>query len=353
MKYPQLTPFAAILPQLDDFSCIIDVRSPAEFAEDHIPTAINCPVLDNEERILVGTTYKQVGSFEAKKIGAALTAKNIATHLQTQFAHQGKNWRPLVYCWRGGNRSGSLAHVLAKIGWPVAQLDGGYKDYRRYINAELPALAERMQWRVICGTTGSGKSRLLRALAELGAQVLDLEKLAVHRGSVLGHLPAQAQPSQKLFESEIWQTLRHFDPSQPVFIESESKKVGNLRVPASIIDTMRNAPVITLSLSQKERVALLMEDYAHFVAKPATLNQQLSFLATLHGYEKIHGWQDLVKEGKLVELVQSLLEHHYDPSYQRAIERNFVQMKEAKTVVQQGISEAAFKETAQALLKAI
>lgn len=350
MKYPQLKRFADLLPELDAFSSIIDVRSQSEFAEDHIPGAINCPVLDDQERILVGTTYKQIGSFEAKKIGASLTAKNLALHLEQQFLHHEKTWRPLVYCWRGGNRSGSLAHILAKIGWPVAQIDGGYKDYRRYINAELPNLAATMQWRVVCGTTGSGKSRLLHALAEQGAQVLDLESLAAHRGSVLGHLPAQAQPTQKMFESLIWQTLRHFDSNKPVFIESESKKVGNLRVPANIIDTMRTAPCIALSLNRIDRVALLLEDYAHFVATPDLLNQQLACLTSLHGREKIQAWQDLANAGKMEELVQSLLENHYDPTYMRAIDRNFKQMKNALSITQEGITQEAFASTAVDIL---
>jgi tRNA 2-selenouridine synthase len=350
MKYPQLKCFADVLPDLDNFSTIIDVRSQDEFAEDHIPNAINCPVLDNQERILVGTTYKQISSFQAKKIGASLTAKNIAHHLDTQFSQHEKEWRPLVYCWRGGNRSGSLAHVLAKIGWPVVQIDGGYKDYRRYINAELPILAAQIQWRVICGTTGSGKSRLLQALSKQGAQVLDLESLAAHRGSVLGNLPTQAQPTQKMFESHIWQTLRHFDLNQPVYIESESKKVGNLRVPPAIIDTMRTSPCVALTLSQTERIALLLEDYAHFVATPEILNQQLDCLTSLHSKEKIQSWKDLSNQGKMKELVQILLEHHYDPTYLRAIDRNFSQMKSAQSIFQEGITEEAFATTAKKIL---
>lgn len=350
MKYPQLKCFADVLPDLDRFSTIIDVRSQDEFAEDHIPNAINCPVLNNQERILVGTTYKQIGSFEAKKIGASLTAKNIAYHLETQFSHHKKDWRPLVYCWRGGNRSGSLAHVLAKIGWAVVQIDGGYKDYRRYINAELPALAAQIQWRVICGTTGSGKSRLLHALSKQGAQVLDLESLAAHRGSVLGNLPTQAQPTQKMFESQIWHILRHFNLSQPVYIESESKKVGNLRVPPAIIDTMRSSPCLALTLSQVERIELLLEDYAHFIATPEILNQQLDCLTSLHGNEKIQSWKDLSSKGQMKELVQILLEHHYDPTYLRAIDRNFSQMKSAQSIFQEGITEEAFATTAKKIL---
>ena len=193
MKYPALINFMHILPQLDQFDCIIDARSESEFALDHIPGAINCPVLNDEERIRVGTMYTQVNAFEAKKVGAALVAKNIARHIETHWIDKPRDWKPLIYCWRGGNRSGALAHILAKIGWPAIQLDGGYKAYRAHVSSALldePAA----QFKVICGTTGSGKSRLLEVLDSIGAQVLDLEQLAAHRGSVLGHLPSQPQP---------------------------------------------------------------------------------------------------------------------------------------------------------------
>jgi tRNA 2-selenouridine synthase len=200
MKYPAVLNFETILPTLDEFDTIIDARSESEFALDHLPGAINCPVLDDAQRILVGTTYKQVGSFEAKRMGAPIVAANIARHIDTLFADKPRDWKPLVYCWRGGNRSGSMALIFAKIGWPVVQLEGGYKAYPQPRGGALeqpPAL----DLRVVCGTTGSGKTRLLHALEAAGAQVLDLEGLAVHRGSLLGHLPGEPQPSQKTFET--------------------------------------------------------------------------------------------------------------------------------------------------------
>lgn len=220
---------------LDSFDTIIDVRSPSEFAEDHVPGAINCPVLSDEERVRVGTIYKQVNAFEAKKIGAALVARNIAEHIEAQFLDKPRNWKPLIYCWRGGNRSGAMAHILSQIGWHVQKLDGGYKKYRGEVNRALAAWPPRFTFQVVCGMTGSGKTRLLQVLESVGAQVLDLEKLAAHRGSVLGGLPSESQPSQKAFETRIWQLLRGFNPAQPVFVESESKKVGNLRVPEALM----------------------------------------------------------------------------------------------------------------------
>ena len=351
MKYPELSTFSELLPRLAEFNTIIDVRSPSEFAEDHIPGAINCPVLDDLERIKVGTMYKQINAFEAKKVGAALVAKNIARHIEQHFLDKPKEWKPLVYCWRGGNRSGSMAHILAKIGWPVVQLDGGYKDYRHHVNASLPNMAPLVQWRVICGTTGSGKTRLLQTLANQGAQILDLEELAAHRGSVLGHLPSQAQPSQKMFESRIWQALRKFNFERPVFVESESKKVGNLRVPDDIINTMRASPCITLELPLERRVALLMEEYSHFVTDPDALNNRLDCLVNLYGREKIQVWKDLANQENMLALVTELLEKHYDPAYLKSISKNFPNSSNALNLTQEGISYPDFEGSAKEILR--
>lgn len=346
-KYPALLPFAELLPTLEQFDAIIDARSPSEFALDHIPGAINCPVLDDDERHRVGTMYRQIGSFEAKKIGAALIAHNIARHIETQFIDKPQDWKPLIYCWRGGNRSGAMALILARIGWPAVQLDGGYKEYRRYVNNELAELPSRFTFQVICGPTGSGKSRLLQTLARNGAQVLDLEKLASHRGSVLGNLPSEAQPSQKKFESDIWQTLRQFDPQRIIYIESESKKVGDLRVPDTLIESMRKSKCIALNLSHDNRIKLLMQDYSHFLNDPTLLNTQLACLVQLHGREKIALWQAMASNQEMEKLVGELLRDHYDPAYSRSIERNFVHVKHAQQINLSGLSDAEFNAAAE------
>ncbi len=348
MKYPALLGCAEVLPNLGEYDAIIDVRSPAEFALDHIPGAMNCPVLDNEERIQVGTLYKQVSPFEAKKVGAALVSKNIGRHIEENFLKMPKEWKPLIYCWRGGNRSGSMALVMAKIGWPSVQLEGGYKGFRAQVNADLLKTPE-FDFRVICGTTGSGKSRLLEVLAGIGAQVLDLEQLAAHRGSVLGNLPSQPQPSQKMFETMIWDKLRKFDPAKPVFVESESKKVGMLRVPDGLMDKMRSSSCISLNLSRPNRVRLLIEDYEHFTNDPAHLNAQLDFLVQLHGRDKIEAWHDMANSGRMPELVDELLVAHYDPAYLRSIDRNFIQFGQAQQVELGDIGPADFLAAAKAL----
>ena len=348
-KYPSQMSFADALPQIDAFDAIIDVRSPAEFAEDHLPGAINCPVLDDQERIRIGTLYKQVNAFEAKKAGAALVSRNIGNHIETRFMDKPRDWKPLVYCWRGGNRSGAMAHVLARIGWHAVQLDGGYKEFRRHINGALTTLPGQFRYRVICGTTGSGKSRLLQTLAVAGAQVLDLELLAAHRGSVLGHLPNEPQPSQKMFETRVWQALRGFDPAREVFIESESKKVGNLRVPDALMDAMRAAPCVALELPDAARVALLMADYAHFVDSPQALNRQLDCLTTLYGAAPIKRWQEMAASGAMEPLVSELLVQHYDPAYRRSIARNFSQFGSARLLQIPAFSDAAFAAAAAVL----
>jgi tRNA 2-selenouridine synthase len=349
MKYPALLSINEILPQLQQFDAIIDVRSPAEFAEDHVPGAINCPVLDNEQRVRVGTMYKQESAFEAKKLGAALVAKNIAQHIETQFLSKPHGWKPLVYCWRGGNRSGAMAHILARIGWPVTQLEGGYKAYRSSLVAEMAVLPQTLRFQVLCGPTGSGKSRLLRELAAQGAQVLDLEELAAHRGSVLGDLPTAPQPSQKMFESRIWGLLRNFRPDQPIFVEAESKKVGKLRVPDALMEQMRASPCTMLELSIAHRVQLLMQEYAHFVSEPAQLNRQLDFLTHLHGRARIAQWHELALSGQLPELVEDLLRTHYDPGYLQSMRRNFSRFPEAALLPLSDISDARFQQAAAQL----
>ena len=313
----------AAMAQLDEFDDIIDVRSPAEYAEDHIPGAQSAPVLSDEERVRIGTLHKQSSAFDAKKAGAALVARNIAQHLDEKFATRPKAWRPLIYCWRGGQRSGAMTEVLQRIGWRAAQLDGGYKAYRRAVIDQLDALPARFSFRIVCGVTGSGKSRLLRALAAEGAQVLDLEELAQHRGSVLGNLPGAPQPSQKMFESLVLSALGRFDPAQPVFVEAESKKVGDVRVPDVLMDAMRASPCLRVEMDLPLRVELLKDEYAHFLQDPALLGVQLDCLTTLYGRERIGAWKELAHGGAWDELVQRLLKEHYDPAYLRGMGRNY------------------------------
>ena len=297
-----------------DFDALIDVRSPAEFAEDHLPGAVNWPVLDDDERARVGTIYKQVSTFEARKVGAALVSRRIADTLERFVADKPKDWRPLVYCWRGGQRSGSLSLVLAQVGFKTRQLQGGYKAFRAAVREQLAERCAQLDLRVIGGRTGSGKTRLLGALAHIGAQVLDLEDLAAHRGSVLGGLPDRAQPSQKLFETLLWQALARIDPALPVFIESESRRIGQRQVPDALLARMQTSPRrIQIDMPLPGRIGLLMEDYAEFVQHPEQLCERLLPLVELRGRAVVMHWQALAREGQWHLLLSELLEQHYDP----------------------------------------
>ncbi|NUZ05047.1 tRNA 2-selenouridine(34) synthase MnmH [Piscinibacter koreensis] len=311
------------LARLASFDTIIDARSPGEFAIDRIPGAVNWPSLDDAERALVGTEYKQVSAFDARKRGAALVARNIARHIEREVFDKPRDWKPLVYCWRGGQRSGALSTVLGQIGFQVAMLDGGYREYRRAVLAELDQRMPNFDFRVVCGTTGSGKSRLLGELARQGRQVLDLEALAEHRGSVLGLVPGHPQPSQKAFDSRLWFALRGLDPARPVFVESESKKIGDVRVPETLIARMRDAPCVLLNLDVDARVALLLEDYAFFVADTGAFCERLNALRPLRGNATIDAWQDAARVGQHAEVVRALLVEHYDPIYLQSMRRNF------------------------------
>ena len=339
---------AEAVAQLGAFDTIVDVRSPSEFALDHLPGAVNCPVLDDEERATVGTMHKVDSAFAAKRFGAALVARNIARHLEGELAGKPRHWRPLVYCWRGGQRSGAMVHVLTAIGWPARQLEGGYRAFRRHVVAELEQLPQRLRMRIVCGPTGSGKSRLLRHLAACGAQVLDLEEIARHRGSVLGALP-QPQPSQKNFETQLWSALHAFDPRRPVFVESESRKVGQLRLPDALIEHMRASECVQLQLPTEARVRLLRDEYAHFEADGAALMRQLDCLAGLHGRERVDAWKALACGHRWEEMVRRLLEEHYDPAYQRSINRNFQRAASAIPVTLDSEAEACFARAAAAL----
>ncbi len=334
------------MADLASFSAIIDARSPSEFAEDHLPGALNWPSLDDEERQVIGTLYKQVNPFEARKRGAAIAARNIAGHIEQHLLDAPKTWAPLVYCWRGGKRSGSLALVLDQIGFRVHLIEGGYKAFRTAVLAELPELTRRYSFQVVCGPTGSGKTRLLAALEQAGAQVLDLEALANHRSSVLGVIPGLVQPSQKHFDTLVWQTLRRFDAGRPVFVESESKKVGNVAIHDALMQAIRAAPCLDLRLPLDQRVTLLLADYDYFVHDRELFCERLKALTELRGKAVVDKWQALVHAGHTEQVVHELLEHHYDPGYAQSIRRNFTQYEAALPVTASDCGETTFARLA-------
>jgi len=353
MSVSQAPAFAggvANVAQLADFDEVIDVRSPAEFAEDRLPRAINCPVLDNLQRAHVGTLYKQESPFAAKKLGAVLVARNIAEHIEQRFLDRPRDWRPLVYCWRGGQRSGAFSHILRQIGWDAQRLEGGYKAWRRHVLDQLATVPQRLRYCVIGGATGSGKSRLLEALALEGAQVLHLEAIAEHKGSVLGGLSRASQPSQKMFESRLFLALAGFSPEQPVFVEAESRRIGQLQLPDALLEMIRASPGLHIDATTSARIDFLLRDYDYFLADPLWLIEKLRHLQGLQSQETISRWVDLVTARDFRVLVGELLELHYDPLYQRSQARNYLAFKTAVGLSTGDLSPAGIARLARQIL---
>jgi tRNA 2-selenouridine synthase len=344
---------ADAVAHLDQFDTLIDARSPAEYAEDHLPEALNWPVLDDDERRAVGTEYKQVSALEARKRGAALVARNIAEHIETRVIDKPRNWRPLVYCWRGGQRSGTLAWFLGQIGFRTQVVQGGYKAFRHLVMAQLQDLPARLDLRVVCGRTGSGKTRLLQALRGAGAQVLDLEDLACHRGSVLGSVPGRPQPSQKAFDTAVWNELRRFDAARPVFVESESKKIGRLQVPETLIERMRSTSrCVHVEMPDEARLQLLLQDYDFFVRDVEPFCEKLNALVELRGRQQIARWQADARAGRVAEVFLELMHKHYDPGYTKSMQRSFAGFDAAQRLHLQDGSEPSLAAAAQQLLDA-
>ena len=298
------------------FDTIIDARAPAEFAEDHVPGAISLPVLNDEERARVGTIYKQVSPFTARKLGAALVSRNVASHLEGPLADKPGGWQPLVYCWRGGQRSGSFATILAQIGWRVETLAGGYKSFRALVVKQVYDTPVVPRIVVLDGNTGTAKTEILNHLPALGVQVMDLEGLARHRGSLFGHMPG-GQPSQKAFETAIAMALVQADPHRPLVVEAESAKVGDLRLPPKLWAAMCQAPRVFIEAGLDQRARYLTRAYADIVADGVRLAEVIGLLRHAQPREVIEGWTALAASGQFEALAHDLMQAHYDPRYDK------------------------------------
>lgn len=337
------------LADLPAFTEVIDARSPGEFAADHIPGAINCPVLDDDERRVVGTTYVQVSAFEARKIGGAMVARNIARHLEARFRDKPREWRPLVYCWRGGLRSSSFVTWLRLVGWDAQQLQGGYKAWRTHVIQVIATRMPGLRMRVLCGPTGSAKTALLQALSHRGEQVLDLEDLAAHRGSVLGDMPGRTQPTQKAFETALAQKLLSFDPARVVWVEAESRRIGRVTLPDALLNRIRSADVVEIQAPLAARLARLLEDYAWLGDDPDGLTRKLGTLREVVPRETLSQWQGWALQRRLPELFAALIELHYDPLYARSQRRHLRGMAQAVRVEVPELSAQALAEVAAGL----
>ncbi|MBV1861240.1 MAG: tRNA 2-selenouridine(34) synthase MnmH [Nannocystaceae bacterium] len=329
---------------LGAFDEVIDVRSPSEFAEDHVPGAVNLPVLDDAQRVEVGTRYKQVSAFEARRLGAGYISKNIGRHLADHLSGKPQTYAPLLYCWRGGQRSQSMAHILERVGWPVSLLTQGYKTYRRLVRTELEVLPGRYRYQVLAGYTGTGKTKILHALAERGEQVFDLEGLANHQGSLLGEPPEGQNVSQKWFESRLWDALRGFDPARPVWTEAESAKIGEVSLPKHVLHAVRGGKTFEIVAHRNERARFLSSGYRWWRENPDVLMAKLQRLTDRYGQAEIERWQALADARDWTGFVGRVLEMHYDPAYARSRGKNYAEPSaqvQVESLLERGAQDAA------------
>lgn len=332
------------------FDTVIDVRSPAEFAADHMPGAINLPALSNDQRAEVGTIYKQVSAFKARKLGAALVARNVADHVGGSLAEKDGSWQPLVYCWRGGQRSGSFTIILQQIGWRADTVEGGYMTWRRLVNKALYDTPITQRIILLDGNTGTAKTALLAKLAERGVQTIDLEGLAGHRGSLLGRT-AGGQPDQKGFESALATALANMDPTRPVILEAESSKIGRINLPKQLWSAMIAAPRIMISAPISARAAFLETAYADVISDPIDLEKRLEPLRNIRGHAVVDGWIKLMNAGDFRALAAALMEQHYDAAYakSRAVDEHEI----IADLTSETLDEAGQNTLVAAILKVI
>lgn len=324
------------------FDTIIDVRSPLEYEEDHIIGSINCPVLNDQERIIVGTIYKKESTFKAKIIGSSLTARNIAKHIEEKFINQQGSWQPLVYCWRGGQRSKAFSIILSEVGWRTCQLEGGYKKYRNEVINFLNRIGSKLKIILISGKTGSAKTKILQNIKLQGGQILDLENLANHKGSLLGKIPGLKQPSQKLFESKLYHQIKQLDLRKNVYIEAESSKIGNIHIPKTIWAKMIVSPRIEIEADLELRSSFLLKDYRYMCENPELIKPIIYGLKNRLSKKLINDWLELITKKLWLDLTKSFLENHYDPSYSSNTiknDRKVIKKIQAKSFSKQEISK--------------
>ena len=327
---------------------VIDVRSPAEFAKDHLPGAINLPALSNDQRAEVGTLYKQVSAFDARKLGAGMVVRNVADHIDGPLRAKDGAWRPLVYCWRGGQRSGVFCMLLSEIGWRAETIKGGYTSFRRMVKSYLYDEPLPHRFVLLDGYTGTAKTALLARLAARGVQIIDLEELAHHRGSLLG-ARSGGQPAQKGFETGLALALQRCDPARPVVVEAESSRIGRISLPTSVWVKMMAAPRIVMQAPIDARAAYLASAYREVISDPVAVARKLAPLRRLRGHAVVDNWIALSKAGALVELSKALMVEHYDPTYAKSrkiAERDVLGEVTANTLDADGQNRAADQITA-------
>jgi tRNA 2-selenouridine synthase len=343
------SPIDLDVQNFNEYSIIIDARSPKEFARDHLPGAINLPVVDNDEYAEVGTTHK-TNKHRAYLIGVAYSLRNMADSIEGVISTLPVNSPILVYCFRGGKRSRLWGDTLRTIGYQAKVLPGGWKNYRRWIVSCLDSVPAAFNYHVLAGPTGCGKTRLLHALEAQGEQVIDLEAIAEHRGSLIGSIPGTSQPTQMTFDTRLIDYMRQLDPTRPVWVEAESKKIGNIQLPTALITKMHASPFVKLHAAMPERVKLWHEDYGHFEADPKAFMAKLEPLRPLLGHAEIDAWHELANAKQFSELFERIMVKHYDPAYNRSSGRNYGTYANALDFTLAGLNPAALELAATDLI---
>ena len=329
-----------------EFDEIIDVRSATEYDVDCIPGAINLPALSAAERAEVGILHK-TSPFEARRHGAGLVAFNLSRYLQTHLSSRPPEWRPLVYCWRGGARSGAVVEVFRRIGWQAQQLPGGYKTYRCEVIDSIANFAPNIQWVVIGGRTGTGKTHVLSALRNEGHCVVDLESLGNHRGSAFGG--NGQQPSQRKFETRLCEALSALSSSpnaktKPVFVEAESRKIGALHVPQPLLAAMRRAPVFYLHSTVQQRARRIVADYTS-MKELDSFAEAAECIGKYVSARQKEAWMQQHAAKKWEALAESLLYSFYDIGYKKSLAANYANIESTVCIAPE--CEYSIKKTAQ------
>lgn len=295
---------------------VVDVRSPGEFEQGHIPGAYNVALFDNEERAKIGTAYVQIGRDEAVRIGYEIATPKINFFLSTIKDILSRTPTPhsqlptiLVHCWRGGMRSGKFAHMLTERGFKTHTLVKGYKTYRNFVLESFNRNADIL---IVGGETGSGKTEILKYIAASGEQVIDLEAIAHHKGSAFGALGEKPQPTYEHFENELFAAFSKLDPSKRIWLEDESRHIGKTQIPAALWQKMKEAPIIRVNVPKKFRIERLLKDYGNF-SKEELKESILKIQQRLGPQHVKHALEELEK-GNLHEVADIALTY-YDKAY--------------------------------------
>lgn len=300
-------------PSLLDSHCIIDVRTPLEYAEDHLPGAYNVPILTNEERVEIGTIYKQQGSQQARIRGMELTCGRFADMAREAAAHA--DGRPiLVYCWRGGMRSLSMGILIESCGYPVVQLRGGYKAFRNQVLSYFEKFTPPAELIVIHGMTGNGKTTFINGLDSKKWTAIDLEGLARHRGSAFGSMGLGDQPAQKRFDTMLWDALRHAPSGKPIVLEGESQRIGRITLPGNVYDVMASSCKVWCNVSVDTRVARLTEEYARQEYREP-MAESLERIRKKLGGTQYAALKEMLERWDIAGVARGLIEQYYDKLY--------------------------------------